>query len=414
MLRVSITNASAVMTETELLTAGRVGLECAFTFSSEWDGLQKVAVFEGADTKEVALGSATIAVVPPECMATEGYKLRIGVYGLNKYEAVVIPTVWVMAGKIKSSASPDETDFATATPSVVAQIMDAAETALNTANAVKAEADSGAFDGADGVSPLVNVAAITGGHRMTVSDVNGTQQFDVMDGEKGDTGATGTAATIAVGTTTTGAAGTSASVTNSGTSAAAVFNFTIPKGDKGDTGSTGMTPEIFATATTLPAGSSASANITGTVEQPLITFGIPKGDKGDTGDAGVYVGTTEPTDPDVTVWIDPSGTDTNTYVVILTPTALDYSGTMDKTVAEIYAAYQAGKKIVFRLATSATTHIDVDVSLVGNDSDYDYPSFEGYVIESSANLLIWAGTGVTDDDTKATYGTVIYTLTPAT
>ena len=43
----------------------------------------------------------------------------------------------------------------------------------------------------------------------------------------------GAAATIAVGTTTTGAAGTSASVTNSGTTSAAVFNFTIPKGDQG-------------------------------------------------------------------------------------------------------------------------------------------------------------------------------------
>ena len=68
MLRVNINNASATMTETELLTAGRVGLECAFTFGSEWDGLQKVAVFEGADTKEVALGSATIAVVPQTCL----------------------------------------------------------------------------------------------------------------------------------------------------------------------------------------------------------------------------------------------------------------------------------------------------------------------------------------------------------
>ena len=49
----------------------------------------------------------------------------------------------------------------------------------------------------------------------------------------GADGADGAAATIAVGTTTTGAAGSSASVTNSGTSSAAVFNFTIPKGDQG-------------------------------------------------------------------------------------------------------------------------------------------------------------------------------------
>lgn len=41
------------------------------------------------------------------------------------------------------------------------------------------------------------------------------------------------AATVNVGTTTTGAAGTSASVTNSGTTANAVFNFTIPQGANG-------------------------------------------------------------------------------------------------------------------------------------------------------------------------------------
>ena len=57
--------------------------------------------------------------------------------------------------------------------------------------------------------------------------------------DKGDQGNPWTpwaAATVTVGTTTTGAAGTSASVTNSGTSSAAILNFTIPKGDKWDTG----------------------------------------------------------------------------------------------------------------------------------------------------------------------------------
>ena len=32
-----------------------------------------------------------------------------------------------------------------------------------------------------------------------------------------------------------------------------------------------------------------------------------KGDKGDTGESGVYVGSTEPTDPNQNVWIDPNG-----------------------------------------------------------------------------------------------------------
>ena len=50
---------------------------------------------------------------------------------------------------------------------------------------------------------------------------------------KGATGTNGISATVSVGTVTTLAAGTSAAVTNSGTSAAATFDFSIPKGDRG-------------------------------------------------------------------------------------------------------------------------------------------------------------------------------------
>ena len=58
---------------------------------------------------------------------------------------------------------------------------------------------------------------------------------------KWDTWAAWAAATISVGTTTTWEPWTDASVTNSGTSSAAVFNFTIPQGAKWDTGATGAT-----------------------------------------------------------------------------------------------------------------------------------------------------------------------------
>ena len=58
-------------------------------------------------------------------------------------------------------------------------------------------------------------------------------------GDKGDPGEQGPAATVNVGTTSTGEPGTQASVTNGGTTSAAVLNFTIPKGEKGDTGAAG-------------------------------------------------------------------------------------------------------------------------------------------------------------------------------
>lgn len=69
---------------------------------------------------------------------------------------------------------------------------------------------------------------------------NGTEWVYLCD-LSGVQGAKGDAATVTVGTVTVGAAGSDPSVTNVGTSAAAVLNFVIPKGDKGDKGETGDT-----------------------------------------------------------------------------------------------------------------------------------------------------------------------------
>lgn len=45
--------------------------------------------------------------------------------------------------------------------------------------------------GADGFSPTVAVSDITGGHRVSVTDKNGTKTFDVMDGKDGEGGTGG-------------------------------------------------------------------------------------------------------------------------------------------------------------------------------------------------------------------------------
>ena len=46
-------------------------------------------------------------------------------------------------------------------------------------------------NGTDGVSPTLSVSEITGGHRVTITDVNGTQTFNVMDGQDGQDGQNG-------------------------------------------------------------------------------------------------------------------------------------------------------------------------------------------------------------------------------
>jgi len=118
-------------------------------------------------------------------------------------------------------------------------------------------------------------------------------------GPQGNTGPPGTAATIAAGTTTTGAPGTSASVTNVGSPNTAVFDFTIPAGLTGTTGSTGATgatgpqgnPGTAATiavgsTTTGAAGTSASVTNTGTSNAAVFAFTIPRGDQGIQGNPG--------------------------------------------------------------------------------------------------------------------------------
>ena len=144
-------------------------------------------------------------------------------------------------------------------------------------------------------------------------------------GDKGDTGATGNpgaAATISVGTTTTGQPGTNASVTNVGTSSAAVLNFTIPKGAKGDTGATGApgatgSPGAAATVavgttTTSAAGTSASVTNSGTQSAAVLNFTIPKGDKGDNGNPGsaatIAVGTVTTLQPNQSAYVTNVGT----------------------------------------------------------------------------------------------------------
>lgn len=146
------------------------------------------------------------------------------------------------------------------------------------------------FDGSFKSVPLAGT-----GTRCLEADSTG--KIVASDSDCG-TGDSGSSATVDVGTVTTGDPGTEASVTNSGTTSAAVFDFTIPrgnKGDKGDTGSAGSAATVsIGTVTTGAAGSSTSVTNAGTSSAAVLNFTIPQGAKGDTGAAGVSYWSCQP------------------------------------------------------------------------------------------------------------------------
>lgn len=185
MLRINVNTAEAVVTETELITAGRRGLKCAFSFSSDWDGLSKVAVFQGVVTRDVALLTSNEITVPAECIAKAQFPLKIGVYGANGDGTIAIPTIWCSFGKVLPSATRSNVPPDELTPDIVAQIQSAAANALWIAQQIQTQADSGAFDG---FSPTISVERIQGGWTVLITNENGSLAIPVMDGAKGEPG----------------------------------------------------------------------------------------------------------------------------------------------------------------------------------------------------------------------------------
>lgn len=149
MFTLFVSSASVAVEEKEIITAGRVGLQCSIRFSPDWDGLVKTAVFDGAESRDVIVTGERVTI-PAECLAAAGDCLKAGFYGKSTDGAVVIPTVWASLGMIEHSVYPSGREGAAPTPDVVAQIQQAAANAEKMARSVREDADLGKFNGGKG------------------------------------------------------------------------------------------------------------------------------------------------------------------------------------------------------------------------------------------------------------------------
>ena len=150
MIRLSATKAELTITETETITSGAQRVfECAFTVNSDWDGLNRTAVFRaGTKAVSVLLGDDNTAEIPWEVLQTAGITLRIGLYGTNA-AGDVLPTVWADAGMICTGAYLGD-DAYPPTPGAYEQLVEIAKNAEKIAQSVRDDADKGAFDGEPG------------------------------------------------------------------------------------------------------------------------------------------------------------------------------------------------------------------------------------------------------------------------
>lgn len=91
------------------VTSGSVNVyEAKFTFSEDWEGLEKTAVFQaGQESASVLLDETGECAVPWEALTTPGVRLKAGIYGTRGGE-VVLPTIWADLGYIEPGAAPGE------------------------------------------------------------------------------------------------------------------------------------------------------------------------------------------------------------------------------------------------------------------------------------------------------------------
>ena len=136
--------------EKETLTSGSVNVSLVrFSFSADWDGLDKIAVFQAlGESRSVLLDHTNECMIPWETLKRPGANLFCGVYGTREGE-IVLPTVWCSLGKTLPGTVPGE-DAASPSPDMWELLLQQSQQAVETARQVREEADSGAFNGPEG------------------------------------------------------------------------------------------------------------------------------------------------------------------------------------------------------------------------------------------------------------------------
>ena len=326
MIICQVTGAAITVAQNELLTTGMVqAVPVRFCFSPQWAALDRIAVFTaGTVSVSCLLGEDNQCFIPWECLTRAGEYLRVGVYG-TRGEEMVLPTVSCLLGPICTGTQPEENTPTEATPTLVQSLLTKAEAAVSAADALRADADAGLFNGRDGK--------------------DGTNGKDGKDGQNGAPGEAGPQGPKG----DPGETGPQGPKGNPGE--------TGPQGPKGDTGETGPQGPKGNPGETGPQGPKGNPGETG-----------PQGPKGDPGEAAITLGsitltaagwsTEEPYSQAAALAGLTAGS-----LVTLHPTAAQLMALQEAGVTALTAANANGTLTVYALGAAPAADLTLQITI---------------------------------------------------
>ena len=326
MIICQVTGAAITVAQNELLTTGMVqAVPVRFRFSPQWAALDRTAVFTaGTVSVSCLLGEDNQCFIPWECLTRAGEYLRVGVYG-TRGEKMVLPTVSCLLGPICTGTQPEENTPTEATPTLVQSLLTKAEAAVSVADALRADADAGLFNGRDGKD-----------------GTNGKDGKDGQNGAPGEAGPQGPKGDPGE----TGPQGPKGDTGETG-----------PQGPKGDPGETGPQGPKGDTGETGPQGPKGETGETG-----------PQGPKGDPGEAAITLGsitltaagwsTEEPYSQAAALAGLTAGS-----LVALHPTAAQLMALQEAGVTALTAANANGTLTVYALGAAPAADLTLQITI---------------------------------------------------
>lgn len=179
-------------------------LKAQFVFvTNDWNGLEKTAYFtQGKASHPAKLDENNITI---DYLHLGEGEWAVSVVG-REYkngelvERITTDTATINVKPFKAGA---ETPFPEPTPTEIERVEGKIgnlpdlltrdkSSLVNAINELYRKGGSGeGGSGADGFSPIVDITEIEGGHRVTITDIEGTESFDVLDGVDGIDGKDG-------------------------------------------------------------------------------------------------------------------------------------------------------------------------------------------------------------------------------